>query len=145
MKHHASAPLRILLADDNLHGLLARKILLQDQGFQVETAPSGEQAWEMFQQTPFDVVVTDYRMKQMDGLAFIRLIRESGSAARVIILSGFVAGLTPASTGADEIIAKSDREIPELLRAVKKLAQMPPRRGPGSARSPRPHGVKKAG
>ena len=122
-------------------------MILQDQGFHVETALSGEQAWELFQRSSFDIVVTDYRMEQMDGIAFIRLIRDSGSTARIIMLSGFVAaiGMTLASTGADEVIAKSSQEIPELLRAVRKLAQMPAKRGPASARSPRARKVTQAG
>ena len=66
-----------------------------------------------------DIVVTDYRMKHLDGLEFIRMIRESGSVSRVIMLSGFATalGMTPESTGADEVIAKSNKEVPELLRA----------------------------
>ncbi|HXJ42114.1 MAG TPA: response regulator [Bryobacteraceae bacterium] len=147
MKNPSVTPIRILLADDNLHGLQARKMLLQEQGIEVETAPSGEQAWELFQQSHFDIVVTDYRMKQLDGLAFIQLIRASGSSARIIMLSGFVTaiGMTEASTGADEVIAKSNKEIPELLRAVKKLAQMPAKRGPASARSSRARKAASAG
>ena len=128
---HAS----ILLVDDNTHGLVARGMILKEIGHTVTTAQSGEEAWELFQKTPFDLVVTDYRMGKMDGLELIRLIRASGSPARVILLSGFVGclGMTDAATGADEVIAKSSKEVPELLRAVKKLAHQPPRRKPGSS------------
>jgi CheY-like chemotaxis protein len=147
MKNSLSAPVRILLADDNKHGLLARQMILQDQGFEVETATSGEEAWESFQASHFDLVVTDYRMKQMNGVDLIKLIRMSGSPARVIMLSGFAAamGMTQASTGADEVIAKSNKEVPELLRAVKKLAHQPMRRGAGSAGATKARGARKAG
>lgn len=147
MKNSLAVPVRILLADDNQHGLLARKMILQDQGFEVQTAASGEEAWEFFQTSHFDVVVTDYRMKQMNGVELIRLIRTSGSPARVIMLSGFASamGMTEASTGADELIAKSNKEVPELLRAVKKLAHLPARRGPASAGSPRARAARNVG
>lgn len=125
------APLAaILLVDDNKHGLIARAMILEELGHKVTTAHSGEEGWELFQNNSFDVVVTDYRMGKMNGLEFIRLIRASGSPARVILLSGFVGclGMTDAATGADEVIAKSNKEVPELLRAVRKLSHKPPRR-----------------
>jgi hypothetical protein len=40
--------------------------------------------------------------------------------------------MSHAATGADEVIAKSNKEVPELLRAVRKLAYHPPRRKPAS-------------
>jgi hypothetical protein len=57
---------------------------------------------------------------------------------RIILLSGRieVLGMTEKSTGADELICKSNKEVPELLRAVKALAAKPRRRGPGSQPAP---------
>jgi len=136
MKTDGVPPARILLADDNPHGLIARGMILRDLGHAVQTALSGEEAWDLFQKDHFDLVVTDYKMGGMDGLELIRRIRASQSPARIILLSGFVTGLgmTEGSTGADEVIAKSSKEVPELLRAVKKLAHQTPRRKPDSIR-----------
>jgi two-component system, chemotaxis family, sensor kinase CheA len=136
MKTDPLSPARILLVDDNHLGLVARKMILQEQGYGVDTALSGEEAWELFQKTRFDVVVTDYRMGVMDGLELIRLIRASESPARIVLLSGYVEclGMTEESTGADEVLLKSNKEVQELLRAVKKLAHNPPRRSAASAR-----------
>jgi CheY-like chemotaxis protein len=134
MKTDPVLPLSILLVDDNTHGLVARRMILQELGHSVASAQSGEEGWELFQKGHFDVVVTDYRMGEMDGLELIRLIRASESPARIILLSGFVSclGMPHAATGADEVIAKSNKEVPELLRAVKKLGHNPPRRKPAS-------------
>ena len=45
-------------------------------------------------------------------------------------------GMTAESTGADEVLTKSNREVQELTRAVKKLlAAPPPRRPAGSERA----------
>src|SRR4051812_49248149 len=90
MKTDPVSPVSILLVDDNKHGLVARRMILQEQGHTVESAESGEEGWELFQKGHFDVVVTDYRMGEMDGLELIRLIRGSESPARIILLSGFV-------------------------------------------------------
>src|SRR5580700_12248065 len=121
---------RILLVDDNSRGLTARKMILVDHGYGVETALSGEEAWETFQKHHFDIVVTDLRMSGMDGVELIRRIRASDAAARTILLSGFIGclGLTEQTTGADELVSKSNKEVPELLRAIRKLAARPRRR-----------------
>lgn len=134
MKTDPVCPSCILLVDDNPHGLTARAMILETQGHTVVTAQSGEEAWELFQQSHFDLVVTDYRMGKMNGLELIRLIRASETPVSIVLLSGFVSclGMSDEETGADEIIAKSNKEVPELLRAVKRLAQHPPRRKPGA-------------
>jgi CheY-like chemotaxis protein len=131
MKKDEVPTARILLVDDNSHGLTARKMILMDHGYVVQTAQSGEEAWEIFPNGNFDIVVTDLRMSGIDGLELIRRIRGIDAPARTILLSGFIncLGLTEQSTGADELISKSNKEVPELLRAIKKLAAQPRRRG----------------
>ncbi len=135
MKTNAVPAARILLVDDNHFGLTARKMILEDAGYGVETALSGEVAWELIQKIQFDVIVTDFRMGLMDGVQLIALIRQSGSLARIILLSGFVGclGMTAESTGADEVLIKSNTEVQELLRAVRKLASQPVSRRPAAA------------
>lgn len=134
MKPDASSPSSILLVDDNTHGLVARGMILKELGHTVATALSGEEAWELFQKTHFDIVVTDYRMGIMDGLELIRLIRATDSPTRIILLSGFLGclGMADPETGADEVIRKSSKEVQELVRAVRNLAHRPPRRKAGS-------------
>jgi CheY-like chemotaxis protein len=138
MKTDPAAATRILLVDDNARGSTARKTILVDQGYAVETALSGEEAWEIFQKHLFDVVVTDLRMGGIDGVELIRRIRATDSPTRIILLSGFIdrMGMTTESSGADELIKKSNKEVPELLRAIRKLAAHPRRRKPGSHRGP---------
>jgi CheY-like chemotaxis protein len=134
-------PVKVLLVDDNALGSAARKVILSDNGYIVETARSGEEAWDIFQRENFDIVVTDYKMPGMNGVELITLIRKASTPARVILLSGRIhdLGLTEKSTGADELISKSNKEVPELLRAVKKLATRPRRRGVASQpKSPNP-------
>jgi CheY-like chemotaxis protein len=132
MKSDPCAALSVLLVDENPNGLAARQLILEEHGFAVTTCAAAEEAWEIFQRSRFDVVVTDYRFSGMNGGELIRLIRGADSPARIILLSGFcgVLGLNDEHTGADEVILKSSKEVPELLRAVRKLASQSPRRRP---------------
>jgi CheY-like chemotaxis protein len=137
MKKDSAAAIRILLVDSNALGSTARTMTLVDHGYEVEATQSGEEAWDLFQKTHFDIVVTDYRLSGMTGLDLIQSIRTANSPARTILLSGLVNGLgmTEKSTGADELVCKSNKEVPELLRAVKKLSVRPRRRAPSSQKS----------
>lgn len=126
---------RILLIDDNKHGLIARRKLLEDAGYQVETARGGREGLEKFQQQPFDVVVTDYRMPDVRGSKVVSKIHEQHPHVPVVILSGYVEplGLTQESTGADAVLAKGPREDRDLVRTIARLIRKTPgRQGPGS-------------
>jgi CheY-like chemotaxis protein len=113
----------VLLVDDNRDGLLVRRALMEELGCTVEVARNGEEGFELFQASSFDVVVTDYRMPRMNGVELIARIRETNPNARIVLLSGFVEplGLTEENTGADSVVSKSANEPGHLTRAVKRL------------------------
>ncbi len=135
----AESPASILLVDDNPHGSLARKTVLEELGFEVHTSENPVVALELYLARRFDVLVTDYKMPEMLGTELIRRVREANPGAKVILLSGFVEalGLDENSTGADIVLAKSNREVLHLIRAVERLTGR--RKAPGSARRPPPH------
>lgn len=129
----------ILLVDDNQHGLIARKTVLEELGYRITTAADGEEALERMQASRFDVVVTDFRMPKMGGIELIRRIRETEPAMQVILLSGFVEplGLTEQSTGADVVLSKNAGEVRNLVRSVDKLvSRRIPRKPAASQRRP---------
>jgi CheY-like chemotaxis protein len=129
----------ILLVDDNSHGLIARKAVLEELGYKVATARSGEEALEMYAARKFDLVVTDYKMPAMSGTELIQEIRKSDAQARIILLSGFVEplGLDEKSTGADVVISKSSGEVGNLVRSVSRLlARRPEKKAPASQKGP---------
>lgn len=123
---------KVLLVDDNRDGLLVRRLLLEEAGFHVQIAGCGSEALDLFSSTRFDVVVTDYRMPQMNGGELIVRLRTLDANARIILLSGFVEplGLTEANTGADAVLAKSSSESTHLVRWVKRLVSTPRRKPP---------------
>ncbi|MFB3827269.1 MAG: response regulator [Bryobacteraceae bacterium] len=114
----------ILLVDDNHYGLAARKAVLQQSGYWVDTATCGEEALQLVHAAKFDLIVTDYRMPNMDGSELIRQVREAHPSIRAILLTGFVdmLGLTEENTGADIVIQKSAGEVAHLVRSAHRLA-----------------------
>jgi CheY-like chemotaxis protein len=138
MKISPSPHPNILLVDDNRDGLLVRRSLLEEVGYCVQIASTGEEGLKIFEGATFDVVVTDYRMPRMNGAEFISRIRTLNPNARVILLSGFVdpLGLTEENTGADVVIAKSSNEAAHLVRWVKRLVnRVTPRKPPGTQKN----------
>ncbi|WP_180540287.1 response regulator [Nevskia soli] len=128
-------PSRILLVDDNTRGNFGRKMLLEQESYVVETASSGEEALDLFLRDPFDLVVTDYRMKKMDGLELIAQLRRQPVAVPIVLLSGFVEmiGMDARSTGADVVLNKGNKEDEYLLRTVRQLLERGRRRKPARA------------
>src|SRR5450755_3698200 len=128
----------ILLVDDNRQGLIARKSLLQELGYSITTATSGDEVLALLPKQQFDVIVTDYKMPRMNGVELIKKIRSVDAGARIILLSGFVEplGLTEQTTGADVVIAKSAGEVGHLTRSVKRLLNQPARKPAASEDAP---------
>lgn len=107
-------------------------MLLEQHAYVVETASSGEEALDLFLNEPFDLVVTDYRMKKMDGAELIASLRRLPVSVPIVLLSGFVGliGLDERSTGADAVLCKDNKEEEYLVRTVRQLLERGRRRKP---------------
>jgi CheY-like chemotaxis protein len=136
----APAPGAILvLVDDNPHGLIARRTVLEELGYVVHTCQSGDEALKLLVSNKVDLVITDFRMPNMDGVELIARLRQLRTDLPIILLSGFVEplGLTEKSTGADVVLSKSAGEIGLLVRSVRRLLnRQPPRKPLESERVP---------
>jgi CheY-like chemotaxis protein len=69
-------PLRILLVDDNAINLKVAVRMLQQLGYQPETAVNGREAVDALDRKPFDFIFMDVMMPELDGLEATRLIRK---------------------------------------------------------------------
>jgi DNA-binding NtrC family response regulator len=86
----ATEPLQghILVVDDEpVQALLASEIL-SPEGHEVEIAHSGAEALEKLASRPFDLVVADLMMPEMDGFELMRQVGESWPDMPVIFLTG---------------------------------------------------------
>ncbi len=78
---------RILIADDepNIRQGLAEA--LEDQGYEIEQAPSGEAALELLESAPFDLVLVDLVMEEMDGIQVLQEINRQWPQTEVVIIT----------------------------------------------------------
>ena len=83
----AENPIQILLVDDDLSLLKLLSLRLESAGHQVITAASGEEALLRLQECTPDLVLSDLRMDEMDGLALFAVIQEQHPSLPVIILT----------------------------------------------------------
>lgn len=113
----------ILVVEDDPTLLRGVKTLLRRADHEVSEAGTGREAMRLLQKRPFDVVVTDINMPEMDGIELIVELRKLGLGIPVIAMSG--GGRLPkelllenaALLGAVETIAKPF-EPERLLDAV---------------------------
>jgi len=79
---------RILVVDDDpdLRSMLCR--LLENDGYQVESADCGTAAWEHLRTQPCDLVVTDHHMAGLSGLGLLRRLHAARWNLPVIMVSG---------------------------------------------------------
>jgi CheY-like chemotaxis protein len=110
----------ILCIDDESSALKIRKRVLESAGYRVVTARNGEEGIQLFRTEPFDLVILDYWMPTMNGIAAARQLKRINPSIPLVIFSGL-------SQLPDETMGVVDRWIlkdegPEyLLRAIKAL------------------------
>jgi response regulator RpfG family c-di-GMP phosphodiesterase len=79
---------RVLAVDDEQRGIELVARTLRKFGT-VDLAMSGEEAWDLFQVAPYDVVVSDQRMPGITGVELLTKIADTGLHAGRILLTGF--------------------------------------------------------
>jgi len=106
------AGLRVLMAEDNPVNQAVTRTMLHNAGCTLQIAPNGQEAIEKLQSAgqPFDVLLMDMEMPELDGLAATRAIRTCGFTALPIIgLTGNDAETARAScmlAGMDDYLVK---------------------------------------
>jgi two-component system cell cycle sensor histidine kinase/response regulator CckA len=99
---------KILVVDDNnfLRSVVSKMLSLL--GYEVLSADSGENGLSLFLKNKFDIVLSDYEMPGMDGVAFACSVKKRSPRTPIVIMtgSGKETVLARKSTAVDEVISK---------------------------------------
>lgn len=120
-------PLRILAVDDHPANRMLLRRQLGHLGHSVTEACDGEEAWELWQSQPFDLVITDCSMPGMDGLALTQLIRQHQHQPVVVL--GLTANAWPEErtrcqqAGMDDCLFKP-LQLPQLQAILANTTRM---------------------
>ncbi len=112
--------IRLLLVDDetNFLNILAKR--LKKRGITPELAANAEQCLSIIDNQPIDVVVTDVKMPDMDGLQLVKTIKSKYPDIEVILLTGHAStrdGIEGIKAGAFDYLTKPV-EIEQLLEKI---------------------------
>jgi len=113
---------KILVVDDNNVLLIVVSKMLSLLGYEVSSADSGENGLNVFRKSNFDIVLSDYDMPGMDGVAFACSVKKCSPRTPVVIMtgSGRESVFSRKSTAVDEVISKpfTLAEIDETIQNV---------------------------
>ncbi len=112
---------KILVVDDDEILLPMLVETLSTLGYQTQGASNGEEALKKIEGVEFDLVITDIRMPQMDGISFLRTLKEKKPKLPVIMITGFSLAYTQqraTQEGADGYLVKPFKieKIEELVK-----------------------------
>jgi two-component system, chemotaxis family, chemotaxis protein CheY len=82
---HSRGDCRILYAEDEPHLRVCLSRCLVRAGYRVTAVADGQQAWEMLQCRPFDLVITDHHMPRLTGGELILKLRVAGLGMATLI------------------------------------------------------------
>lgn len=119
--------MHILLVDDEQKFALALRQGLEEEGYEVETAFSGEAALRSLESRTPDLILLDIMLPRRGGLSILHELRRDGQHIPVLLLTALqsvedrVHGL---DAGADDYLAKPFA-FPELLARIRALLRRP--------------------
>ncbi|MBI2202426.1 MAG: sigma-54-dependent Fis family transcriptional regulator [Candidatus Rokubacteria bacterium] len=80
---------RVLVVDDEVSMRELLSIMLRKSGYDVTVADGGEAAVELLRTAVFDLVITDLRMRKIDGLAVLRTAKELSPQTVVLVVTAY--------------------------------------------------------
>src|SRR5438128_9408123 len=113
---------RLLVVDDEENLRITTAAILEQEGYHVETASSGNEAVSLLEQTEFDLVLTDLHMEGGDGLSVLAEIRRRAPLTISVVLTGFASvesAIAALQQGAYDYLVKPC-DIDEMKHTIKR-------------------------
>lgn len=115
----------ILIVDDEQSYRQLLTLVFEEQGNKIRTAMNGRQALEALAEEPADIVISDVKMPDMDGIEMLRSLRETQPDLGVVLMTAFASVETAREAfklGADDFIQKPF-DVEELKLIVRKTLE----------------------
>jgi DNA-binding response OmpR family regulator len=112
---------RILIVDDDESIRNTVKIILEDEGYSVDLASTGNEAIKMTEKTAYNVALLDIRLPDMEGVELLKLIKDNVPRTRKIMVTGYPSmqnAITALNKNADAYLVKPV-DVEKLLNTVK--------------------------
>ena len=129
---HMVATRRILVVDDEPLVTKSCRRILSEAGHEVQTAQSGREGLRQALTQHFDLVMTDLKMPDLDGMDLVRAVRKDRPQTAIVIITGY--GTIPSAVAATRLGVADYIEKPftpeEIMEAVRRaLPAGPPAPG----------------
>ena len=115
----------ILIVDDEQSYRQLLSLVFEGDGHNIRTATNGREALALLHEEPADVVISDVRMPDMDGIEMLSSVRESQPDLGVVLMTAFASVETAREAfklGADDFIQKPF-DVEELKLIVRKTLE----------------------
>ena len=117
--------IEVLIVDDEQIVGKRLKSALEKHGYAVEVFQSGQSAIDRLQEKQFDIVVSDIRIDEVDGLDIVEAVQNSSSRTKTILITGYATVEVAREAlvkGAFDFIAKPFRPK-DLRKVIEKAAR----------------------
>jgi DNA-binding response OmpR family regulator len=112
--------MKILVVDDDTHILKLFKEELEEDGYEVVVAGTGEEAMELFEKENPDLVTLDILMPDIDGISLLRRMKEMRPRLPIVMSTAYDYRDDFAVWASEAYIVKS-ADLSEMKSVIKKL------------------------
>ena len=109
---------KLLYAEDNRLTAKEMTEILEEEGYEVVTTYSGDEAWETFQRISPDLVLLDFRMPGLNGLEVFERIRQANAEIPVLILSSYNEYCVPSLKSGTADFIRKEADIEEICARI---------------------------
>ena len=121
VRHH----IRVLVVDDDQQVCKTVSMILEENGYHVQSFSQPRQALQAIRKRPFDIGLIDIKMPDLNGLELVERIKEEDPRVAILVMTAYPDIQTAAETmrlGSRDYITKPFREE-QLLGSVERIAQ----------------------
>jgi DNA-binding NtrC family response regulator len=117
---------KIIIVDDDENIRKTMKAILEDEGYIVDLATSGNEAIKMTQHTAYNIALLDIRLPDMEGVELLKLIKDNVPKTRKIMVTGYPSmqnAITALNKNADAYLVKPVN-VEKLLDTVREQLRL---------------------